>query len=171
MCLLLDVRVRRRSLVSSEPCLPINSLLCHPLSLWKMKSVYHGDWHCIISLFFHTHTTHQHALPPNNHLLPLRHTHAYIHPAATDSVAATASACHLLWCAWCMTATPVHWVCHSAALGAGGGNSHVCAVNICSFNWNTTGKLLHCVGQHGKAQFCQQKSRSGSDDEALMGYQ
>lgn len=110
VCLLVDVRVRRRSLVSSEPCLPINSTLCCPRSLRKMKSVYHCDWHRIVSPFFfltRTHTRHLHALPlqPSP---PLHHSDTHTHTplqaqTASDSVAAaTASACRLPFAVVCM---------------------------------------------------------------------
>ncbi len=159
--------VRRRSLVSSEPCLPINSALCCPRSLWKMKHVYHCDWHCVVSPFFslHVHTPSCPPLPTITSIAPLRHTYTlrctYTLQAqtASDSAAAAAAACSLLWRAWCATATPIHWVCHT--LVAGGRNSHVCVVNVCSCNGNTTGKLLHCVGQHGNAQFCQESLAPG----------
>lgn len=94
-CLLLDVWVRRQSLVSSESSLSIKCALCCPWSLRKMKSVYHGDWHCIVPSF--NSCTHQTPARPSAE--PLRHIHALI-PTYTlqaqttsDSVAKAASAC------------------------------------------------------------------------------
>lgn len=94
-CLLLDVWVRRQSLVSSESSLSIKCALCCPWSLRKMKSVYHGDWHCIVPSF--NSCTHQTPARPSAE--PLRHIHALI-PTYTlqaqttsDSVAEAASAC------------------------------------------------------------------------------
>ena len=184
----MDVRVRRRSLASSEPCLSINSSLCCPRSLWKMKSVYHCDWHRIVSpsFFFpltHTHTRHLRALPlqpspPLHHSDTHRHTHTlvHIHPSGTDSIRQRSSNSISSQCAMCCgvhgcaTATPVRWARHAAAPAAGGGNSHVCVVNVCRCNGNTAGKLLHCVGQRWECSVLPGKSRSGND-EALMGWQ
>lgn len=165
MCACLDVRVRRRSSVSSEPCLPINSALCCPWSLWKMRNAHHGDWHCTVSPVFLNRHTPTRLLPSKHHL----HcntgthmcTHPYIQPAGTDNIrrcccsSNSISLQFAIFCsAWCMTTTPIHWVWHTS-LGAGGWTSHVWVVNACSCYGNTTGKLLYCVGQTGTAQFCQ----------------
>lgn len=130
MFVLLDVRVRRRSLVSSEPCLPINSALCCLRSLWKIKSVYHGDWHCVASPFSsltHAHTRHLHTSPPPATSATLHdsdtqlHTDSYVHPAGTDSVAEAASACSLPILRGVSLPYQCNCVCQAAALSAGGG--------------------------------------------------
>jgi len=96
VCLLLDVRVRRRSLASSEPCLPLNSVLCCPLSLWKTKSVYHSDWRSITFFSLAPTNTHRHTRCPTRPPPPTitsfhysdTHTHSSLHlqPAGTDNI-------------------------------------------------------------------------------------
>ena len=134
----MDVRVRRRSLASSEPCLSINSALCCPRSLWKMKSVYHCDWHHIVSPFFlffflntYTHETPPCPPPPTiTSIAPLRHTHTHTHThtqthsytytpqaqTASDREAATASACSMPCAVVCMVVRLPHQYAERATL-------------------------------------------------------
>lgn len=127
----IDVRVRRQPAMPFEP---IIRALCCPLSLRKMNTAYHGDWHFFF-LNTCTHQTPTHPYPPTiTSIATVRHKHTLnptYTPAGTDSIrqcsrnriSLQCAVCHLPWCAQCTTATPVHLqsMCHTAAQDAGGG--------------------------------------------------